>query len=105
MRSAFGALIERRCESLGIASQVELGRLLARKGVSVSANTLSSWHTGSKRPRPGRLAALFDVLELHGPDRDRAYRLANEVEVGDDTPSEPVDAIDGALPGSSLDAA
>lgn len=92
MRSAFGALIEQRCKDLGIGSQAELGKLLAAKGVGVSANTLSSWHTGAKRPRPGRLAALFDLLDLHGTDRDRAYRLAAEVEEGDDSPGSEVAA-------------
>jgi hypothetical protein len=84
----FSDLIKERCAALNIASQAELGRLLTKRGVSASANTLSSWHTGSKRPRLGRLAALLDVLELHGADRDRAYRLANELEVGDDAPAD-----------------
>jgi hypothetical protein len=99
-RSAFGELIEQRCAVLAIASQVELGKLLARRGVVVSANTLSAWHTGAKRPRPGRLAILFDVLELHGPDRDRAYRLAHETEVADE-PAVDVDTFHTLLPTGS----
>ncbi len=92
-RSAFGELLETRCRELDIASQAELGRLLAARGISVSANTLSSWHTGGKRPRAGHLGALCDVLQIHGPSRDRAYRLAQELDLAADDDSEPAPVV------------
>lgn len=95
-RSAFGALVEERCRQLNIGSQVELGALLASRGCRVSANTISAWHTGSKRPRPGRLGALCDVLQFHGAERDRVYRLALEVPDEDADEPEPVAASEVA---------
>lgn len=73
-------LIREQMAVLGIETQADLRRALGRAGVDVSSAAVSGWCTGRLTPRPQHLGVLLDILGVHGPRRDAAYRLAYEVE-------------------------
>ena len=77
MREGLAGLLDQRRTALGIRSQAALRELLAGRGCKVSRTTMSKWFTGAPI-RTKHLRVLLDVLDVHGAERDRAYRLAGE---------------------------
>jgi hypothetical protein len=80
-------LLHRRMEELGIETNRELQRRLARAGCEVGENMVSRWLTGQARPQGANLTAVLDVLNVVRPEeRAHAERLAYIPSTASDEP-------------------
>lgn len=76
MYTTFVDLLKGRCEDLGIETQASLRLLVGKKGVELSAETVSRWFRGHTKPSGPVLEVLLDVLNVCEPDqRERAHRM------------------------------
>lgn len=76
MAKTFGTFIRERASALGLTTQRDLQRILARNGCEVSDVSISKWYRDEARPRHWRLRVLCDALGLHGDARQAAFDLA-----------------------------
>jgi transcriptional regulator with XRE-family HTH domain len=78
--SPLAVLLRKHFEARGYAEnggQERFRILLAEKyGIAVSAQTISYWLKGDRRPSLGKLIGLLDALDIHGEERDAAIRAA-----------------------------